>query len=153
MKIRDRRKFICEVRRKTSKQTLSNTLIRGPPYNAYKNSKKIDNEAGYPPSLLSSETPKKQKEHCFDGRKLKRELQRKTSKKTLRNTFSRGPKKMKIWDRMKLICEVCRKTSTKTLWNTFIRGPKKGGNYYAKFVEKRQKDPQEYVYQGSKKRR
>ena len=32
-------------------------------------------------------------------------------------------------------------------------GPKKEGKYYAKFVEKRQKDPQEYVYQGSKKRR
>ena len=32
-------------------------FIRGPPYNAYKNSKNIDNELGYHP-LLSTKTPK-----------------------------------------------------------------------------------------------
>ena len=57
MQIRDRRKLICEVCRKTSKKTLRKTFIRGPPYNAYNNSKNIDNELDYYP-LLSTKNPK-----------------------------------------------------------------------------------------------
>ena len=43
------------------------------------------------PPLLSTKAPKSYKELCFDGRKLKHELFRKTSKYTLRNTFIRSP--------------------------------------------------------------
>ena len=56
-----------------------NIHIFGTPYNAYKISKKIDNELGYPP-LLSTKTPKTLNELCFDGRKVTHELFRKTSK-------------------------------------------------------------------------
>ena len=52
MKIRNRRKLICEVCRKTSKKTLMNTFIRGPPpYNAYNKTKNTDNELDYFPLL------------------------------------------------------------------------------------------------------
>ena len=84
------RKLKRELCRNTSKQTLRNTFSRGPPNNAYINSKNLDNQLGYYP-LLSTKTPKIQNELCFYGRKLKRELCRNTSKQTLRNTFSRGP--------------------------------------------------------------
>ena len=41
--------------------------------------------------LLFPKTPKPQNELYFDGRKLKRDLWPKTSKKALNNTFYRGP--------------------------------------------------------------
>ena len=106
-----------EVCRKTSKQTLRNTLYRVPPslYYLHKLQKHRTNSVlmsensnakfvekhqnrpsgirftGVPLPLLSTKTPKTQNELCFDGRKLKHELCRKTANQTLRNTLSGVP--------------------------------------------------------------
>ena len=73
-------------------------------------------------SLYYLQNSKNIERTLFCWAKIKRELHRKTSKQTLKNTFIRSQKKMKIRDRRKLICEVCRKTSKQTLRKTFIRG-------------------------------
>ena len=96
-------------------------------YDKLKNSKNIDNELCYYP-LLCTKSQKIQNELYLDGRKLKHDLCRETSKQTLRITFIKGPPPSTMYKNSKNI-------------------DKELGYYTLLSTQTPKIDPQQYVYQ------
>ena len=119
-----------------------NTLIRGPPYNAFKNYSSIVNELGYLP-LISTKTQKHRTNSV---------LCPKTSK-CLPYTIYQNTKNIENephseeW-KINTYATLVAKQSKEALWNAFIRGPPWSPLYY---LPKPQKHRQQTPFWGGEK--